>query len=105
MCAANAFNLSRLRSHFPSRRTCSLAVALHACSHGLGLAEVHVGVDKTCNHREIFERAHPCAHLKFTVSGRSKPTNKHTSIDTHKLPQCSHASVGLTQACPNNIIL
>ena len=45
MCAANAFNLSRLRSHSPSRRNCSLAVALHARSHGLGLAEVHVGMN------------------------------------------------------------
>ena len=37
------------------------------------------------------------AHLKFTVSGRSKQANKHT----HTRAQCSHASVGLTQACPN----
>ena len=71
MCAAKAFNLSRLHSRSPSRQTCSLAVALHARSDGLGLAEVHVGVDMTCNHREIFE----CAHLKFTVSGRFKQTN------------------------------
>ena len=41
----------------------------------------------------IFE----CAHLKFTVSGQSKSTNKHT----HTRAQCSHASVGLTQARPN----
>ena len=46
------------------------------------------------NRREIFEHA----HLKLTVSGRSKQT----SIDTHTLPQCSHASVGLAQARPNN---
>ena len=26
------------------------------------------------------------------------------SIGTHTLPQCSHASVGLTQACPNKNI-
>ena len=89
MCAANTFNLTHLRSRSPSCRTCSLAVALHNRSHGLGLAEVHVGMDMTCNHREIFE----CAHLKFTVSGRS--------IDTHTLPQCSHASVRLAQARPN----
>ena len=45
--------------------------------------------------REIFE----CAHLKLTVdlSGRSKPTNKHA----HTRVQCSHASVGLAQARPN----
>ena len=46
------------------------------------------------NRREIFEHA----HLKLTVSGQSKQT----SIDTHTLPQCSHASVGLAQARPNN---
>ena len=51
-------------------------------------AEVHVGVDIQFHHREIFE----FAHLKFTVSGRSKQT----SIDTHTHAQCSHASVGLT---------
>ena len=44
----------------------------------------------TFHHREIFE----CAHLKFTVSGRSKQT----SVDTHMRVQWSHASVGLTQA-------
>ena len=97
MCAANTFNLTHLRSRSPSRRTCSLAVALHNRSHGLGLAEVHVSMDMTCNHREIFE----CAHLKFTVSGRYKQTNQQASIDTHTLPQCSHASVGLAQARPN----
>ena len=47
----------------------------------------------TFHHREIFKYA----HLKFTVSGRSKPTNKHT----HTCAQCSHASVGLAQARPN----
>ena len=46
------------------------------------------------DHREIFE----CAHLKFTVSGRSKQASKHT----HARAQCSHASVGLAQACPND---
>ena len=40
------------------------SVALHARSHGLGLTEVYDGR----RGREIFERA----HLKFTVSGRSK---------------------------------
>ena len=83
MYAANAFNISRLRSRSPSHRTYSLAVAR---SHGLGLAEVYDGR----RGREIFE----CAHLKLTVSGRSKQASKHT------LPQCSHASVGLAQACP-----
>ena len=43
--------------------------------------------------REIFK----CAHLKVTVYGR-KQTSKHT----HALLQCSHASVGLAQARPNN---
>ena len=78
LCAANTFNLSGLCSHSPLQRTCSLAIALHTCSHGLGLAEVHVGVDITCNHREIFE----CVHLKFTVSGWSKQTYKHRYTHT-----------------------
>ena len=43
---------------------------------------------------KIFEYA----HLKFTVGGRSKQANIHTRA------QCSHASVGLTQARPNYII-
>ena len=50
----------------PGPRYCTLTVALH-WPHIL-----HV------DHREIFE----CAHLKFTVSGRSKQTNKRTSIHT-----------------------
>ena len=48
---------------------------------------------------EIFK----CAHLKLTVYGRkqtSKQANKQASTYTHGA-QCSHASVGLTQACPN----
>ena len=45
------------------------------------------------NLREIFEYA----HLKFTVSGRSKQASKHT----HARAQCSHASVGLAQARPS----
>ena len=36
------------------------------------------------------------------MRGQSKQTNKRTSIDTHTLLQCSHASVGLAQAHPNN---
>ena len=40
---------------------------------------------------ELFE----CAHLNFTISGRSK----HVYI--HACAQCSPAAVGLTQACPN----
>ena len=67
--AANAFSWKRLRSRSLSRRHCSLAFAQL-------FAEVHVSVD--IHHREIFE----CAHLKFTVSGRSKQTNKPTSIHT-----------------------
>ena len=50
----------------PGPRYCTLTVALH-WPHML-----HVDL------REIFE----CAHLKFTVSGRSKQTNKRTSIHT-----------------------
>ena len=38
------------------------------------------------------------AHLKFMVSGQSKQASNHT----HTRVQRSHASVGLTQACPNN---
>ena len=41
-----------------------------------------------------------CPHLKFRVSGRSKQTNKPTSMYTHA--QCNLASVGLTQAHPDN---
>ena len=65
-------------------RYCTLTVAFH-WPH-----MVHVDL------REIFE----CAHLKFTVSGRAKQA----SIDTHTRAQCSHASMGLTQARPNNHI-
>ena len=32
----------------------------------------------------------------------SKQASKQARTYTHTLPQCSHASVGLTQACPNN---
>ena len=42
---------------------------------------------------EIFKYA----HLKFTVYGR-----KHTYI--HNFRQCSHSSVGLTQARPNKLM-
>ena len=57
-----------------SHRPCSLAVALHACFHGLALiAEVHVGVDI---HREIFESA----DFKFPVSGRSMHSRIHTRV-------------------------
>ena len=40
---------------------------------------------------EIFEHA----HLKFTVSGRSKQASKQASKHTYTHAQCSHASVGL----------
>ena len=50
----------------PGPRCCTLTVALHWPQM------LHVDL---C---EIFE----CAHLKFTVSGRSKQTNKRTSIHT-----------------------
>ena len=63
---ANAFSWNRLRSRSLSRRYYSLAFAQL-------FAEVHVSVD--IHHREIFE----CAHLKCTVSGRSKQTNKQTN--------------------------
>ena len=55
MRAANAFNLSRLRSRSVSRRRWSLTVTVHTHSHGL--AEVYTVVD---NPHEIFE----CAHLQ-----------------------------------------
>ena len=58
-------------------------------SHGLFIAEVHIGVDI-----QMFE----CTHLKFTVSGRSKQTNKHT----HACAQRNHASVGFAQAFPQS---
>ena len=44
------------------------------------------------------------AHLKFLVSGQSKQASKQASIDTHTRAQCSHASVGLAQARPNNVV-
>ena len=61
------------------------------------MAEVRYTSAWTFHHREIFE----CAQLKFTVSGRSKQTNKPTNKHTHMRAQCSHASVGLAQARPN----
>ena len=39
------------------------------------------------------------AHLKLSVSGRSKQASKHT----HTRAQCTHASVGLAQARPNKL--
>ena len=57
----------------PSPRRCTLTVALPS---------------------QASRRRFECAYLKFTVSGRS--------IDTHTCAQCSHASVGLAQARPNN---
>ena len=38
-----------------------------------------------------------CAHLKFAVYGR-----KQTDIHTHNFRKCSHTSVGLAQAHPND---
>ena len=55
--------LRRQAYHFLSHRPYSLAVALHARSYGL--PEVHVVV-------YIVKFKFDCAHLKFTVSGRSK---------------------------------
>ena len=43
-------------------------------------------------HREILN--FECAYLKFMVSGPSKQAQ----VVTHARAQCSHASVGLTQA-------
>ena len=40
------------------------------------------------------------AHLRFAVYGR-----KHGCIDTHTSAQCNPASVGLTQAHPNQVSL
>ena len=77
-------NLSRLHSGFLAGRRWALAVALH---HGTNSRDY----PRMFSLREIFK----CAHLKFTVYGR-KQTSKHT----HAHVQCSHASVGLTQAYP-----
>ena len=66
------------------RRRCTLAIALHVLSvHGLNIHKFK------------------CAQFKFTVYGR-KQANKQISIHTHTRAQCSPASVGLTQARPNN---
>ena len=83
MRAANAFNLNRphSRSRSLSRRHCSLAVALHARSHGL--SEVHVGMDRMCPSFEVYG--------KWSVQ-----------TDSHTRAQCSHASVGLAQAHLNH---
>ena len=84
MHSANAFNLSRLRSRYFSRRPSSLAVALHARSYGL-----HVGLDIP-SLWNIWMRS-------FKLYGKWLVQ---ISI-THKRAQyCSHASVGLAQARP-----
>ena len=82
VCAANAFNLNRFRSRSLSRRPCSLASRSFVHS----FAEVHVARRSawTFHHHEIFE----CAHLKFTVSGRSKQTSRYT----HAWAMQSHLS-------------
>ena len=86
MHAANAFNLNRLRSRSLPRWSCSL----HGSSPWRSFAWL---IRNTHGHGHKFE----CAHLKFTASGQSK------HIDTHTRAQCSHASVGLTQARPNKL--
>ena len=82
--AANVFSLNCLRSRSLSRRHYSLAFAQFKCLLKYTSAWIF-------HCREMFE----CAHLKFTVSGRSKPTNKHT----HTRAQCSHACSGSPQLC------
>ena len=72
----------RLRSRSPTLHSSS-SFPLH------GLHMLH-DIDL----REIFE----CAHLKFTVSGRSK----HSQIHTH-FRNAVTLSVGLAQARPNNL--
>ena len=63
----------------------------------------------TCIDREFEEHlckvemlSFPFVKLKFSVYGR-KQTYIHTYIHTYtRVSQCSHASVGLVQARPNN---
>ena len=69
------FNFSRLRSGSSTLHSDSSPPLVFTC---FMIIDLH----------EIFE----CTHLKFTVSVRSKQTNKPTSIDTHMRAQCSHAS-------------
>ena len=66
--------------------TGSLAVAFH-------MAELKYTLTLTLNLQELFG----CAHLK--LSTQSNQANK--QANTHTCAQCSHTSVGLTQACPN----
>ena len=81
-------NLSSLRFEFHSRQRYVIACS----SPSLLISSAH--------HHLLSARAVSLkfkhAHLKFPVSGRSK----RTSIDTPMRAQCSHASVGLTQAHP-----
>ena len=70
-----AFSLNRLRSRSLSWRHCSPAFAqLHRRSRCL--LNYNYKSAWTFHHREIFEYA----HLKFTVSSRSKPTSIHTRV-------------------------
>ena len=93
MHAANALNLNRLRSCSLSRWPCSLAVAIHARSHGLGLASW-----STPRRGHNMQSSWNIWMRWFEVYGKwSVQTNKHT----YTLLQCSHASVGLAQARPN----
>ena len=71
--------------HHAGNRHCTLAFSLHTPSSIFIILK--------------FKRA----HLKFSVYGR-KQTDIHTCIHTHTRAQCSHASVGLTQARPNKYL-
>ena len=70
----------------PSHWRCALAVALHWRDSGLDLSHAQ-------NYPWTFSLH---AHLKFMVYGR-----KQTDIHRHNFRKCSHASVGLAQAGPN----
>ena len=83
---ATNVNLNRLCSRSLSRQPCSLAVTLHAHSHGLAEPD-GMDIQPSWNIRM-------CFYLKFTISGQSK----HRYIDTHTHAQRSHTSVGLAQA-------
>ena len=70
---------------------CTLAVALHQRNPTAGWAYCLHETTRGCS---VFK----CAHLKFTVYGCNQ-----TYIHTHNFHKCSHGSVGLAQACPNNL--
>ena len=59
-------------------------------------------VPKTFSLRERFTCK--CTHLKFMVYGCNQ-ASKQTCKHKHTRAQCSPTSTGLTQACPNDILL